>query len=186
VLNNGRLEYSGLVSNSIGFYIESNRKNNVNSIYQKEVLSNSHFELISATLINSIGETCSEFEMNESIRVVLQFNLSKEIPGLYGYIVIKDLKEEVLIESDTKELGDNSLNNSKVGKNIFHIDIPAFALSTGAYIVYLSFSSAQATQESIDSPGDILKFDVVDNITTRGFNRVAKTGIILNWEMYVG
>ena len=185
VLHNGAISYSGLVNNAIDFYINSNRKNNITSTFRKEELTDNQFEVVSATLMKINGEQCSEFEMNESIRIALTFNIQKEIPGLYGYIVIKNLKEEVIIESDTKELGDNSLNKSTIGSNIFQIDIPAFALSSGSYIVYMSFSSAQATQVSIDAPGDILKFDVVDNITTRGLNRMAKTGIILNWEKYV-
>ena len=121
-------------------------------------------------------------EITDKITINLEFYLKNTIPGLYGYVTVSTLNEEVIIESDTKEYGNNMLDNLTCGLNKYKLEIPNNILAIGQYIVYLNFSSSFLIEFYVDSPKEVLKFTVVDNLTTRNVNRISKTSFIFNWE----
>ena len=122
------------------------------------------------------------FEIQENIQLNLKFIVKNIIPGLCGYITVSNMQEEVIIESDTKEFGNNMLENIKLGINVYKLIIPKFVLAIGEYIVYLNFTSAFSHDFNVDSPKEVLKFTVIDNVTTRNVNRIANTSLILDWK----
>jgi lipopolysaccharide transport system ATP-binding protein len=182
VLEHGRLNYMGTANYAVDTYVNLNRKNDLHAFFEKKQLEYKKFELIQAELLDDKNYNKSEFEINEVIKVSIWVNSKELIPGLYGYVVVKNKNEEIIIESDSKELGTNYLQQLTLGKNNFILEIPQNILSIGEYSVYFSFTSPQAMVFEIDVPGDILRFNVVDNITSRGHKRRAKTGTILKWH----
>lgn len=180
VLKNGSLDFSGIINNAIDHYISSNRIINISSEWNKSINEKKDFQLIQCNL-TSKGILKELFEISESIEINLKFNVKNIIPNLYGYITVSNIQEDIIIESDTKEFGNNMLDNITLGINLYKLEIPRNFLAIGEYFVYLNFASAFSDNFNVDSPKTILKFTVVDNITTRSNNRVAKTSLILNW-----
>jgi lipopolysaccharide transport system ATP-binding protein len=181
VLKNGLIEFTGNITNSIDHYISSNRIDNITSIWVNEIEKIKDFQLIKCYL-SSKGISTELFEISDSIELNLEFNVKNIVPGLYGYITISNMQEEVIVESDTKEFGSNMLENITQGLNIYKLIIPNNILAVGEYIVYLNFASTFANNFNVDNPKDVLKFSVIDNITTRNYNRIAKTSLILDWK----
>jgi lipopolysaccharide transport system ATP-binding protein len=181
VLKNGLIEFTGNINNSIDHYILSNRFKDISSEWNTEIDEKKDFQLVECSLsIN--GNNTNLFEITDNIEINLKFNVNSLVTGLYGYITISNLQEEVIIESDTKEFGVNLLDNMTKGLNFYKLLIPRNILAFGEYIVYLNFTSAFSHDFNVDSPKEVLKFTVVDNLTTRNIKRKAKTSLILNWD----
>jgi lipopolysaccharide transport system ATP-binding protein len=181
VLQNGLIDFAGKINNSIDHYIASSRVKDILGEWNKEINENKDFQLTKCHL-SLKGIKTELFEISDSIELNLEFNVKNIIPGLYGYITISNNQEEVIIESDTKEFGNNMLEKITRGLNIFKLIIPNNILAIGEYIVYLNFTSVFSDNFNVDSPKEVLKFTVVDNETTRNSNRIAKTSLILDWK----
>jgi lipopolysaccharide transport system ATP-binding protein len=181
VLQNGLIDFAGKINNSIDHYIASNRVKDILGEWNKEINESKDFQLTKCYL-SLKGINTELFEISDSIELNLEFNVKNIIPGLYGYITISNNQEEVIIESDTKEFGNNMLEKITQGLNIYKLIIPNNILAIGEYIVYLNFTSLFSDNFDVDSPKEVLKFTVVDNVTTRNVNRIAKTSLILGWE----
>ncbi len=183
VINNGRIDYCGETEKSIQFYIDRNKEiKSQNFIFQRNEIISRDVYLQSAVLCNFKEQPQSDFEINEDIFIHLNICVEKIVTGLYGYITISDSDETIFIESDTKEFGGNDISNLILGDNLYLIKIPAYTLPHGEKYVYFNFTSEQADQFNVDSPGHKLKFRVNDNITTRNSARIAKTSRILKWQ----
>jgi lipopolysaccharide transport system ATP-binding protein len=183
ILRNGLIDFKGNINNSIDQYISSNRINNISSQWSREIDVIKDFQLVKCYL-SSNGINRELFEISDIVVINLEFNVKNIIPGLYGYITINNMQEEVIIESDTKEYGNNMLENLTLGLNVYKLIIPNNILSIGEYIIYLNFTSSFSNNFNVDSPEEVLKFKVVDNITNRNVNRIAKTSFIFNWEKF--
>jgi lipopolysaccharide transport system ATP-binding protein len=183
ILRNGLIDFKGNINNSIDQYISSNRINNISSQWSREIDVIKDFQLVKCYL-SSNGINRELFEISDIVVINLEFNVKNIIPGLYGYITINNMQEEVIIESDTKEYGNNMLENLTLGLNVYKLIIPNNILSIGEYIIYLNFTSSFSNNFNVDSPEEVLKFKVVDNIRNRNVNRIAKTSFIFNWEKF--
>ncbi len=181
VLKNGLVEFTGLTNNSIDYYISSNRVDNISAQWVKGIDVEKDFQMFECNLLLD-GIITEVFEISDNIEINLKFNVKNFIPNLYGYITITNMLEEVIIESDSKEFANNMLENITLGINFYKLIIPKFILAIGEYIVYLNFTSAFSHDFNVDSPKEVLKFTVVDNVTTRNVNRIAKTSLILDWK----
>ena len=78
---------------------------------------------------------------NKTTKINLAFNVVKLIPGLYGYITISNMQEEVIIESDTMDYNENMLNNLTLGLNEYKLILPNNYLAIGEYLIYLNFTA---------------------------------------------
>jgi hypothetical protein len=74
------------------------------------------------------------------------------------------------------------LDNLNLGLNKYQLKLENNILPIGEYIVYLNFTSSFTDDFNVDSPKEVVKFSIVDNLTSRNNNRMAKTSFIFNWE----
>lgn len=183
VLSNGQVVFNGYAQEAIDFYLKSNKKEDLSATFKKAEIENKEVELIRAEVLSDQLQIKGQFEINEQIILSLCVNCKTPIPGLYGYVAIKNSQEELLIESDTFDYMPNCIENLKIGENFYHLKINANVLAIGQYTVYLSFASTFANNFIVDAPADILKFSVVDNVTQRANRRTSRTAQLLKWEI---
>ena len=181
VLCNGFIGFTGKTNEAIDYYIASNKVSNISNEWKNEIDETKEFQLIQCNLTSNKNRK-KIFEITETIEINLAFNVVKLIPGLYGYITISNMQEEVIIESDTMDYNENMLNNLTLGLNEYKLILPNNYLAIGEYLIYLNFTAPFSNNFNVDSPKEVLKFSIVDNISARNVNRIAKTSLILNWE----
>jgi lipopolysaccharide transport system ATP-binding protein len=181
-LNKGMVDSSGAMDTVIERYLSSNTSAVLGNKYSCISPDDFDITLLEANLVDVKGNDKSEFEIIEDIQINLTIYCKRKIPKLYAYIVVKDSKEELLIESDTNDILPNIFDEIVVGNNNYSIKINAHSLGVGEYIIYLSFASTYATNFNVLVPGDILRFKIIDTITERGHNRKALTSQLLKWE----
>ncbi|HAA01375.1 MAG TPA: hypothetical protein DEP18_07800 [Flavobacteriales bacterium] len=182
LLQNGKLIVQDEVEPVLERYLASNQTGQLTGNYTRPDKKQSDVMLSSAAVVDAQGEERNAFEIIEQVGLKLNLTCNKPVPNLYGYVVVKNSNEEVIIESDTKDLPPNALDGITEGNTTFLLTIPANTLSVGEYTVYLSFSSSFAADFSVETPGDVLRFAISDSITERGHNRRSYTSVLLNWQ----
>ena len=102
---------------------------------------------------------------------------------MYIDLLIRAFSDEIYIESDTHDFPPNVLDELSVGEHELLLKIPARVLPRGKFKVYLNFTSIFSVKgHNLDSPQDILTFEVHDTSTKRGPNRQAYTNAIIEWK----
>jgi lipopolysaccharide transport system ATP-binding protein len=183
VINSGSILNYSNVNESISYYLSDMKKLITKSLnFERQIIPNTSMYLKSASVKNQFLEETQRFEINEPIFIYLEIFCTEKIPGSYGYITIVDNSENLIVESDTKEWDYNVLDSLEIGPNKYLITIPRMLLAIGEKHVYLSFSSISSDNFNIDSPGNILSFEIVDNLSSRGIKRTALTSQILEWK----
>jgi lipopolysaccharide transport system ATP-binding protein len=184
LLRHGKLEALGEVQDMINLYLEKNQSSSRRGVATFEVDPDKDFQLVEARLTNDKLDPKSTFECEEEIKLFLTCRSKKHIPGLYGYLTIKDKDDNLLVETDTYDYLPNVLEELPRGISEIAITIPKRLLSPGQYYIYLNFSSKQNMDGfHVESPGNILSFDVVDSYTIRGNNRKSFLGTTLKWNL---
>lgn len=184
LLQNGEKLFEGGIRNSIEQYILSSRKKEVSGVFNKFNIEEKDIELVHASVQNEELKNQTEFDLGESIIIKFTILCKKSVPGVYGYVAVRNMSEDLLIESDTFDYGPNILESLIVGENVFHLKIQPHILAYGEYRVYLSFASSFSNKFLVDVPGDVLQFSIIDHHTRRGISRTSKTGYLLKWEKY--
>jgi lipopolysaccharide transport system ATP-binding protein len=182
LLENGQIAYHGSVNETLNRYLASKQDLDVGITYKKKILDDKPVQVIRADIKDAQGKGKSEFEISEDIFISITLDSKEEMPGIYGYIVIMNMLEEILIESDTFDYMPNCLENLKHGENKFQIKISRNTLAIGEYHLYLALSSPRVDASKFDRPGEILKFSLIDSTTKRGGLRSSKTSHLLKWE----
>jgi lipopolysaccharide transport system ATP-binding protein len=183
VLCKGELSNYSKVDLAIGYYLmQSKEFINKSFVYYNNQLNSSGFTLVSAFLHNSDLIKKSSFEVSEDVFIVLEVLCKKIIPGVYAYITIVDDNQNLIVECDSQEFGKNILDNLQIGLNRFSVRIPRLILAVGNKNIYINFTSINADNWNVESPGNILSFEILDNTTTRGVKRNALTSLILEWS----
>lgn len=185
LLENGQVSYIGNVNETLNRYLSSKQSQAIGISYSKQLQEAKPVQLVYADVKDAEGRGKFEFEITEEINFALVLECLEPVPGLYGYIVIMNMFQEALIESDTFDFLPNCLENLKPGQNKFTIRVPNNILGVGEYHLYLSMSSPRIDPSKFDRPGEILKFSIVDNVTKRGHARTAKTSQLLKWQSVV-
>lgn len=184
MLEQGRVVAEDAIGNVIDLYQEQNVASSTRSTAYFVVDSDKNFQLVKAETANKRMQPAEVFECEEDIFLTLTCRAAQPVPGLYGYLTIKDQQNNLLIETDTYDYLPNVLENIPTGTAQFTLKIPRRTLAPGSYVVYLNFSSKQNLAGfNIDSPGNILSFDVVDTFTARGNNRRSFLGTTLAWQL---
>ena len=181
-LKNGLIDSIGPMQKICNNYLSSNTNDSLTNIFVKQKLENKDIEVIYAEIFSIDKKPRSQFEISEDIFIKINIFCKTIIPNTYAYVAIKDNQEEVYIESDSFDYLPNSLDNLKIGDNIFELKIKPNVLPHGDYQFYLSIASTFANDLMVDIPGDILNFSIVDTQTKRGHNRKARTSALLKWE----
>ncbi len=183
LLRQGRIVDKGGINKVIDTYLSSDQQENKGGIVHFEPDASKNFQVLKAQLVDDRSIQRYTFECEEEVTLALQCKLTDKIPGLYGYLTVKDKSDNLLIESDTFDYLPNLLESLPTGISNIHIKIPSRTLAPGQYYIYLNFSSQQNTAGfHVDSPGNILSFDVIDTYTMRGNNRRSFLGTTLKWE----
>lgn len=182
LLQNGTLADLGQTSSVISKYLKVNAKADLTSHYLKQEIENKSFELVEAFCCDENGKKKSSFEINESVFINLKINSQGTNNGVYAYIAIKDTEETVFIESDSYDYEPNMVDNLKEGSHEFLLKIDKNVLPINEYRFYLNFASILSDNFNVDSPRDILSFEIVDNVSKRGPRRKAQTGHFINWK----
>jgi len=184
LLNHGKMMEEGEVDKVVNMYLSSGQQASTDSIVQFEPDASKNFQLLQATLKDEKTEQKNIFECEEDVILGLKCKLTDKIPGLYGYLTVKDNNGNLLIETDTFDFLPNLLENLTPGVNDITIKIPRRTLSPGQYYIYLNFTSKQNMDGfHVDSPGSILSFEVIDSYTARGNRRRSFLGTTLKWEL---
>ncbi len=186
-LKNGKIEAQGSMDEVLKIYLESNADMTLSGEYKKENLEGKSVELVAAKVCKERGELLNIFEISENIHIFLEINNLNQLPGVYGYIQVVNSEEDVFIESDSKDFGDNIVEKFEIGLNSVELTISKYVLPIGNYKLYVSFASMYSNHNtwSIDCPGYVLEFSVIDSQTIRGANRRANTSHILYWKKNV-
>ena len=71
------------------------------------------------------------FECEEDIYLFLTCYSTNNIPGLYGYLTVKDQRDNLLIETDTFDHLPNALEDLTFGTTEFRLKIPKRTLAPG-------------------------------------------------------
>lgn len=182
LLENGKVAYSGSVNETLNRYLASKQNIDVGITYKKQVIDDKPVQLLEARIHDRNGFSKAEFEIFEDLFVSVTLDCQKLVPGVYGYIVVMNMFEEIMIESDTFDFLPNCLEDLKIGLNKFEIKISRNTLAVGEYHFYFSMASPRLDASQCDRPGEILKFSVIDSITKRGSTRSAKTSELLKWK----
>lgn len=182
LLENGKVAYSGSMNETLNKYLASKQNIDVGITYKKSKIENKPLQLLDAMIHDGDGINKSEFEIFEDVFVSVTLDCKKLIPGVYGYIVVMNMFEEIMIESDTFDFLPNCLEDLQMGVNKFQIKLSRNTLAVGEYHFYFSMASPRMDASQFDRPGEILKFSVVDSITKRGNSRSAKTSELLRWQ----
>lgn len=182
LLNKGSIHCQGSVDTVMDEYLNSKSVGTLSGKYNTSSTANTDIKLLEAQLYDSKNNEQDQFEITEDIRVNLTINCVKKVPNLYAYIAVKNTQDDLLIESDTIDFLPNILDNMKEGINKYSIKISSHVLAVGEYVLYISFGSSYSDKFSVEVPGDILRFTVVDSITERGHQRRAFTSQLLKWE----
>jgi lipopolysaccharide transport system ATP-binding protein len=182
LLNKGVVESFDIMDVVLDKYLASNTSGNLTGTYANVNPLENDIKLREAKILDSKGNQRDQFEITEEIYIRLNINCKKKVPNLYAYIAVKNSSEDLLIESDTTDFIPNVLDNMTEGTNKYSIKIDAHVLGISEYVIYISFASSYSSKFSVDVPGEILRFTIVDSITERGHNRRAFTSHLLKWE----
>lgn len=184
LLEHGKVISENKIEKIVNLYQDRNYQLTDSSIASFEIDPSKKFQLIKAELTDEKFHQKEVFECEENINLILTCKLTDRIPGLYGYLTIKDKNDNLLIETDTLDHLPNLLADIPLGISEFKIKIPKRTLAPGQYNVYLNFTSKQNIEGfNVDSPGNILAFEIIDSYTIRGNSRKSFLGTILKWEL---
>lgn len=171
LLNNGKIETSGIMDNVIGTYFEKNNTNEISN-FENDILDpKKPIQLISAQIQNSATE----------LKVIIKYIVNKTIGSVVS-IKITDSNEVPVLT-----LRDNDINQDLFTKlpGVFEVDfkIPVNQLSPNKFIVTVSFSDMKS--ERFDYYPDLLTF--VINESYNGFDFSTKReGLLLPYKQYIG
>jgi lipopolysaccharide transport system ATP-binding protein len=186
VLKDGSVDYYGSVAGGVDHYLAINSLQELTGNFHKLHVEGKDIELIEARVLSAENQEKVYFTSDEDVIVELKFLVNKKVPKAYAYIVVKNNNEDIFIESDTfdTDSATSVLEKFPLGETTCHIRIPRRILPNGRYVFYINISSSYNIGSfNIDSPKEILQFEVEDVSTRRGSKRRAFTNIIPNWEI---
>jgi lipopolysaccharide transport system ATP-binding protein len=177
-LKNGMAQKKGDISDVINYYLSSYKDDSLSSKFEKSKIEGKDIELKSAEILDGLESNRSIYEITEKIKVRLVVGCKNMISNTYLYIAVQNDQEETFIESDSFDYPPNVIEEMKIGDNELEFEIGNNILPVGFYTIYLSFASSYSNNFLVDTPGNILKFEVVDSITQRGIRRKANTSFL--------
>ena len=141
------------------------------------------FQITRVRVLDRHGSVTTSFTCEDPVVIELSCNLRRRLPGLYGYLTISRPDGTVVVESDSHDLPPNEIDSLSVGSHVISIEIPPRTLAPGRHVVYLNFTSPTGEDGfQVDSPQNVVAFDMTDPFTRRGNRRKALTGTLLRWE----
>jgi lipopolysaccharide transport system ATP-binding protein len=175
---------AGSTSETLDHYLRSSIKTiNASEVVLPEDLTK-EFQVRKARVTKPGGEVCSQFLCDDVICLDLLCQVRNPIPGLYGYLQISRRDGTEVLISDSFDTGENPMGSLPHGLHTLRISVPPRSLGPGDYVAYINFTSPMsASGFNVDSPGDMLSFQIDDPNTARGNNRRGFFGTILPWAI---
>lgn len=184
-LNQGRIEFSGSVNETIDYYIKNNNLDGAEGA--EKVLKtdeNKEFQLLYVKLFDKFGNITQNFYCDDFIGIEAEIISRNPIPGLYGYLSINSKRGETVLISDTFDFQPNILDSLSVGNYRLVMKVPPRTLSPGDYVVYFNFGSEQSFNGfNVDSPKNVCSFHLDDITTQRGNRRGGFLSSLIKWEI---
>jgi lipopolysaccharide transport system ATP-binding protein len=181
LLDEGQIKEIGVTSKVITSYIKDCDSNfGTEKFFQKDPLKKG--QLREVRILNANGVLTNNFTCDEPVIIELKFQVNSCIRGLYGYLGIDCPDGTKVIVSDSMDCPPNPLDNLSIGFHKIAITIPQRTLAPGEYRVHLAFSSTQADEFIVDTPGAIASFSLVDYNTSRGNKRAGFFSTLLEWK----
>lgn len=159
-----------------------NEKNNAVLSYYTNTESEKPVYLSSAKLVKANGAPSSRFSVDESFSVECVFEKKDRLRGTYFHLTITNGDGLVVVETDSREKGENTIDTSDTGVFQSNIVIPNRLLNTGRYYLNIGIASNQATTNQIESIESFICFDIFANGTQRDSKRKSVTSTILDWS----
>lgn len=160
-------------------------------LQRQEVSANGYYQVaesdkpvfISAANFKRIdGSVTNVFSADEEILIELIIQKNDVIRGVYIYMAIINAVGLNIVETDSFELGKNTIDTDETGLFKSVIRIPSRILNNGKYFLTLGIASKEYDKFQIESLEEFISFEVVSELTNRDHGRNAMTSIIPEWE----
>lgn len=181
LLSHGEVACTGSVNDVIKQYSAQSTENLSCSFRVAKLDDNKDVQLVEAVIQNTKKLEAEYFDISDQIFIKTKIFCKKIVPTLFGYITVKNIYGEIMIESDTHDFQPNILEQLVIGNNEFILNINAYSLPQGEYIIDFCLGVDFGPHPHIDNTGEILRFYVSDAFTRRGNKRSSKTGALISW-----
>ena len=182
LLENGNVKVIGESNAICNMYMQSG-VTNLGAVWEVPVDNNKDFQMYKAELVGTGDTVRNSFSCDEDFILRLYLNVRQRIPGIYGYLQFSRQDGIVTWVSDSNDLESNKLEQLPMGKSKIELQIPHRTLGFGQYSIYMNFTSSQNISGwNVDSPKDILTFDVYDDRTRRGDSRAGFMSTLIDWR----
>ena len=183
-LDHGLIRGSGPTAQIVDDYLGSSISNVGTAVAVLAEDAHKQFQVLKAQVTKVDGELCSQFICDEEICLELLCQVRQPVPGLFGYLQISRRDGTAVLESDSFDAGNNSMDGLSCGMHTLKIKVPARLLAPGDYIAYFNFDSRMgAFHSNVEFLGDLLSFRIDDPLSRRGNNRGGFVGTLLDWEV---
>ncbi|GAA3779616.1 ABC transporter ATP-binding protein [Flavobacterium ginsengiterrae] len=155
LMEHGKLSFAGTIDETLNRYLSDNQEEDVNpKIFDQNstVFGNSFVRLNSVEVISAFKE--SFYTIKEELKIVLNFNVFKDINNFNLAINFKSLTDDVVIFSQM-----TPVRFSKEGKYISELILPANFLNSKMYFIDLHFVSNNTSLLTINN---IINLELVD------------------------
>jgi lipopolysaccharide transport system ATP-binding protein len=183
-LDHGQIADSGPPLQVIQAYLQRTNKGLVGDGFTVREDLSKPFQLLSASVRDSHGETPTTFSCDDAVTVEFEAVARQVVPGLYGYLRIEAADGTVVLVSDSYDAGPNALETLAPGRHRFKVEVPARTLAPGDYYAFLSFASPRnLAGHIVDQPGNVAHFRLEDYTTRRGNQRDGYFSVKLPWTL---
>jgi len=183
-LDHGSIRSSGPTAQTLDDYLRSSGSNADAAVVVLSQDPHKQFQVLKAQVTKADGELCSQFTCDEEICLELLCQVRQPVPGLYGYLQISRRDGTAVLESDSFDTGNNSMDGLSCGMHTLKLKVPARLLAPGEYVAYFNFDSRMgASHSNVEFLGDLLSFRIDDPVSRRGNNRGGFVGTLLDWEV---
>ena len=183
-LDKGSVRQIGSVSSVIDSYIAESYVQDIGCVYnRKEIDAQKEFQLIKAELKGSEGQSRGVFSCDEEICLDMTYLVRNNVPGIWGYLGIYKASDRSLVwVSDTNDVSNHKMEHMPIGESVMRVRIPKRSLSPGSYVIGLNYTSKLTDKFNVESPGEVVKFELQDTTTQRGNDRQGYFSTLLDWE----
>lgn len=134
-------------------------------------------------ICNAEGTVKQVFECDEPILFDFVWQVHQKISDSYGYLWIKKPDYTQVLVSDSFDAPPNPFADLDPGIYNVRLTIPPRTLAPGDYLASISFKDSQGVSPSVQAPGLIGRFTLLDHGTRRGNKRTGFFSTIIPWKV---
>ena len=182
LIENGEVVLQAAAEEVVDFYLQSSIDDTDGGERHFAEDETKAFQITRVRVLNRQNSVTTSFTCEDPVVIELSCHLRRRLPGLYGYMTISRLDGTVVVESDSHDIPPNEIDSLSIGSHVISIEIPPRTLAPGRHIVYVNFTSPTGEDGfQVDSPHNVVAFDMTDPFTQRGNRRKALAGTLLRW-----